>query len=77
MSKPSWGKEISGNSSYPKGYMKENKENNCNDEWGDRNCSDHSLRVGFINIQTFPTSIHHHKNNNIRNLFHDYKLSAV
>ena len=44
---------------------------------GDKNCDEHSLRVGFLNIQTFPTAITHHKNNNIIQLIHEYHLSAL
>ena len=60
------------------GNQTKTKMDNCNsDIWGDENCNNHSLRVGFINIQSFPANLQHHKNNNIRNLIHDYKLSVL
>ena len=31
------------------------------DDWGDRSCSHQSLRVGFINIQTFLADVSHKK----------------
>ena len=77
MSPITWSKETNDAPTYSRGPIQNDKGNNNFDIWGDENCENHSLRVGFINIQTFPTSIHHHKNNNIRNLFHDYNLSIL
>ena len=72
-----WGESMSENSAHPKGNMENDKGIYCNDEWGDKNCNEHSLCVGFINIQTFPTSIKHHKNSNMIQLIHDYHLSVL
>ena len=77
MSSNTWSKSMNGMSTYSRGSIRQTTDDDKFDFWGDKNCDNHSLRVGFINIQTFPTSIHHHKNNNIRNLFHDYKLSIL
>ena len=71
------GESTSGIFTHPKGSLRNDKEKNCNEEWGNHNFNSHSLRVGFINIQTFPTHIGHHKNNNIIKLFHDYHLSVL
>ena len=71
------GESKSGISTHPKGHRHNDKENSSNDEWGDVNSSDHSLRIGFINIQTFPSHISHHKNNNLIQLFYDYHLSVL
>ena len=59
------GESMSGISTHPQGSLENDKEINCNDELGDKNCNDHSLCVGFKNIQIFPTNLVHHKNSMI------------
>ena len=77
MSSSSQSKIMNDTSAYSKGQTQINTDTSDFDIWGDENCESHSLRVGFINIQTFPANLQHHKNNNIRNLIHDYKLSIL
>ena len=70
-------KSKNGASAYSNGIKRTDKDIINSDFWGDPNCDNHSLRIGFINIQTFPSLIGHYKNSSIRNLIHDYHLSIL
>ena len=72
-----WSKSQNDTSTYSKRKDHNDKDECIDGEWGDQNNASHSLRIGFLNIQTFPQLPGHHKNSNIRNLIHDYHLSVL
>ena len=59
------GKSKDSVSTYPEGPWQNDKDNRLFEEWGDSNSTSYSLRIGFLNIQSFPSDTSHYKNSNI------------
>ena len=47
------------------------------DHWGDTATQHHALQLGFLNIQTFPKHVLHHKNGDIIQVINDSHLNCL
>ena len=60
----------------------EGKINDCSgpevaDHWGDLPTEHQALRVGLLNIRTFPSTVMHHKNKSIFQMINDHHLDCL
>ena len=63
---------------HPEGQVSLDTGLEVGEYWGDVSTTTHqSLRLGFINIQSFPTSLMHHKNGCLIQLVNDNHLNAL
>ena len=63
---------------HPEGMTRGDKSRSDTDHWGDQVEQHHeALRLGFLNIQTFPKHVLHHKNGDIIQLINDNKLNCL
>ena len=62
---------------YPEGQIPNGKGQLVNDHWGDQPTNHQELRIAFLNIQTFPNSVTHHKNGCIIQLMNDNHIDCL
>ena len=62
---------------HPEGKTRGGKSLSVSDHWGDTATQHHALRLGFLNIQTFPKHVLHHKNGDIIQVINDNHLNCL
>ena len=63
---------------HPEGTVSIDTGRDSVDHWGDDSTVKHqSLRLGFINIQSFPSNLMHHKNGCLRQLVNDNHINGL
>ena len=63
---------------HPEGIVSIDTGQETEDHWGDDSTVKHqSLRLGFINIQSFPSNLMHHKNGCLRQMVNDNHLNGL
>ena len=71
------GESNGGRLTHPEGMTLEGKSLGAEDHWGDEPAQHQALRLGFLNIQTFPKHVMHHKNGDIIQLINENKLNCI
>jgi len=78
MSPSTRGEQYGVRPTHPEGQVSLDTGLEAEEHWGDDPTASHkSLRLGFININSFPTSLMHHKNGCLRQLVNDNHLNAL
>ena len=71
------GESNGGRLTHPEGMTRGGKSLGAEDYWGDEPAQHHALRLGFLNIQTFPKHVLHQKNGDIIQLINENKLNCI
>lgn len=71
------GESDGGRLTHPEGKTRGGKSLIVADHWGDKATKHQALRLGFLNIQTFPKHVLHYKNGDIIQLINDNHLNCL